>query len=486
MDATGPGEPGEHSERLKALVLRVQGALLLSIMGLALLKGLGGVTGLEPLAFALMLPFGALVAFNGTRVARVFLAAAALAVVALLTLVETPGPVFGEAVRRSLLFVSFFSAILILREATFRSDLLRRLSDYLVSQPPGRRFISLLLGSHLFGVMMNMGGIVLLGAVATQKSRRDGTGLSPFDQRQAALAVLRGFAPTAMWSPLSLTPVVVSSLVPGVRIGQLVAWGIGFAAAILAMSFVVNRLETWTERRKRQATMTAAAAAPARPPTPWRTLFAVLGVVLLIFVLIAAGVRLTGAGVATVVTLVLPVFTLGWLLVQCRYSLRACVRGPLANVAARTLPAQSSEITVMMVAAFVGPVIVAVLPAGAIADWLAAHPPHPIVLVYGSFLIVLVSGAIAVNPIVTIAVIMGLIGDPRDLGVHPLYIATTLTAAWGMAAQLSPVTACSMISAGAFGVTPRTLVFGWNRTFGVVAMLAALVVIVGVGLLQQG
>ena len=36
---------------------------------------------------------------------------------------------------------------------------------YLVNQPPGRRYLALTFGGHIFGILLNMGGLALLASM---------------------------------------------------------------------------------------------------------------------------------------------------------------------------------------------------------------------------------------------------------------------------------------------------------------------------------
>lgn len=190
---------------------------------------------------ALLLPvLGLLIAVDGARMARVFLSLGLLSALAALAFLENPVDILLDGAGRALTFLAFFAAILTVREPAVRSRTLAETGEAVVRQPPGRRLLALLLGSHVLTLMMSHGAIVLIGAIA-----RSALGPAPkeIDRKRAALAVLRGFAVATMYSPLSLAPLVIASLVPGVEYGSLIVIGMITAALSLALSFVLLRWE---------------------------------------------------------------------------------------------------------------------------------------------------------------------------------------------------------------------------------------------------
>src|SRR5690606_17196356 len=116
--------------------------------------------------------------------------------------------------------------------------------------------------------------------------------------------------------------------------------------------------------------------------------------------------------IAVTVTLVIPAFALGWMLLQSGGDPLRCMKGPLASLVFRVWPAQSPEVTLMAAAGFASPVIAAAIPSEAIAGLLKTHNVHQAIIGVMSFLAVFLGGLIGINPLIAIAVVTGIVIDP--------------------------------------------------------------------------
>ena len=68
-----------------------------------------------------------------------------------------------KAFARATFFAFFVTALDILRSAAQTSPMIRTCGKLIVDQPPGRRYGVLTFGGHLFGILLNMGSLNLLG-----------------------------------------------------------------------------------------------------------------------------------------------------------------------------------------------------------------------------------------------------------------------------------------------------------------------------------
>lgn len=440
----------------------LQSVLLLVVLMAVYLQTHAGASWLLVASGLAMALLAATVMVGGNRIARISIVVGLVLAVGALFRMPAPGGVFLEGIGRAQLFCSFFTAILMLREPAFRSGLLRRVGTFLVNQGERRRFVYLLSGSHVFGLMMHMGAVVLLGSMAAMPQENAGTRMEvAADRSQAAVAVIRGFAATTLWSPLSLTPVVVVSLVPGVEVRDLLWTGLFWALVSMALAVVVHLVGAlWRGRGAADGTNEAVSH-----PVPWAAVWGLVALVLSVFLLISLGLRMTGTAVPAVVALVIPLFTLGWILAQDRFNLGRSLTGAISNLARRTIPSQTSEITVLMVAGFIGPFIVALVPTSDTLAWLGVHHVGPQAIALTCFLLVVGTGIVGISPIISIVVILGVISDPTALGIDPETLAMVFIVAWSLTAQSSPFTASSMLTSRMFEVTAATLVFRWNGAF---------------------
>lgn len=489
--ATSPDNPGDPAlntgylrylpEKFSRGILSLQGFLLISITIASGFQGIFGMTWLKFPILAGMILFSMLVAISGSRVIRVFLLLGLLCFPLTFHYVEDAWRTLDEGAVRAQLFLSFIAAIMVLREPAFRSQLLQAAGKIIVQQRQGRRVFMLLLGSHLFGLMMNMGSVVLLGSIASSQ-RMEGTTGTSYSQQQSALAIIQGFVTTMLWSPLSLALVVVLSQVPGVTSSMITPFGLLGVLLLFALSFAVSQLEVWLRRNNPEAVSERAEGTDVRGGRYFlKILMRVILLVVAIFSVITALSLVASVPVPVAVTLAIPVITLVWLMIQSHGDIADCFRGPVASAIFRTLPSQSSEVGILLVAGFMGPVLVALMPTADINAFLQSHHTPPGVIVLAAFFAIVAGGLLAINPLISVTIALGVLADPLALGINPLLLALSILVAWAIASALSPYTGVTIVTASMFGVKSTTLALVWNRLFGVIALTvcAGLILIFG-------
>ncbi len=73
-----------------------------------------------------------------------------------------------EALAAGGFIIGFFIALSSLRTAAGSSAAIRRCGEYLASRTPGKRYLALTTGGHLFSLVLNYGSISLLGTLVAQ------------------------------------------------------------------------------------------------------------------------------------------------------------------------------------------------------------------------------------------------------------------------------------------------------------------------------
>src|SRR5690625_2517784 len=156
-----------------------------------------------------------------SRANRLLLWAALLCVALLPVYVSEPLPVLRQAFDRAAYYATFVTALSFLREAAGSSQLVHRCGYLIINQSPAKRYLTLSTGSALFGIILNIGSINLLGVMTARSNTLRAAGGSDdvlqARNRRMTLALLRGFALTPLVSPFSITLVVVLSSLPGLQ-----------------------------------------------------------------------------------------------------------------------------------------------------------------------------------------------------------------------------------------------------------------------------
>ncbi len=319
-----------------------------------------------------------------------------------------------------------------------------------------------------------------MGSIASSHGKEKNTGEPGFAQRQSALAIIQGFVTTMLWSPLSLALVVVLSQVQGVTSSMITPLGLLGVLFLFALSFAVSQLEVWLWRNKIDPS-DFVIEDQLGGSSFLKILIRVILLVVAIFSAITFLSMVASVPVAVAVTLAIPLITLVWLILQCHGDVGACFRGPVANTIFRTLPSQSSEVGILLVAGFMGPVLVALMPSAEINAFLHSHHTSPGAIVLAGFFVIVAGGVLAVNPLISVTIVLGVLADPVALGIHPVYLALSILVSWVIATALSPFTGVTIVTASMFGVKSTTLTLVWNRLFGVIALIicAGLILIFG-------
>ena len=439
---------------------------------LAGLPVLGRAAGLALAAFLVLeLP-------RQRRYARLFFAAmAALGVAGLLT-TAAPAALLLDALRRGAVYAAFFFALATLRDAAENSALIHRCGAHLVSQPPGRRYLALTAGGHLFGIILSYGAIDLLGAMVVRANTLASAGGSEqvwrLRSRRMLMAIYRGFAVMNCWSPLNLMTAVVSTAVPGTPMRLLLPIAFVVSAGMCAIGWLDDRLHTPPR---------AGAPPPPHSAERWSIHLRVVGLVALVMALSEGAVALFGIGLVTGVTLVVPAVALAWAAVQCRA--KAGRRGPglaarlmrrrLRRFAAR-IPGFRGEANVLGLSGFVGVALGAALPAGELAGPLSHLPPLAIPLLVPVLL--MATGQIGLNPVATVALLGAMLPDPRALGVAPAVLGFACMLGWGVGVSVTAMSASAITTARWLGVSPFTVSAVWNARFTLGCLLLSWAAIV--------
>lgn len=394
-----------------------------------------------------------------------------LAAVAVAVLAD-PLTTFATALRRSAFVITLFTALGFLREAAETSPMVRRCGQFLASQPPGRRYVALTTGGHLFGLILNFGVISLLGAMVVSASRAAGADDEPartaLRQRRMLTAVLRGFASILAWSPLTVSLAVIMTALPHTEWREVAPWCLGTAAMMLTVGWIQDRLIRPPQGLK--------AAPPRRPQGTWAVTVPIIALVAGIFLVGWVVEEVLHVRLVVGVMMATPVIGAAWILAQQDRS--ASVAAPLAATGRRLVahgrrvfPAYRMEVALLASAAFVGSVIAALLPEALVRDLLASAPVPPWVLLAGLAWIVVALGQVGFNPVLSVTILSGALPSPAVFGVPPEAMAVALSGAWALTGATSPFTASVLGIAQLAGRDPGRLGREWNGGFALAGLV---------------
>lgn len=391
------------------------------------------------------------------------LALAALAV----AMLADPGETFATALRRSAFVITLFTALGFLREAAETSPMVRRCGVFLATQPPGRRYVALTSGGHLFGLILNFGVIPLLGAMVVSANRASGDpdpDRVALRQRRMLTAVLRGFASILAWSPLTVSLAVIMTALPQTEWTAVAPWCLAFALALLALGWVHDRAIKPASR--------ATAPPPRQPEGGWGVTVPIIALVASIFAVGWAVEEILDVRLVIGVMMATPVIGAAWIFAQQpRGNALTATGGRLVAHGRRVFPGYRMEVALLASAAFIGSVIAALLPEEAVSAVLSAFPVPPWVLLAGIAWLIVAVGQIGFNPVLSVTILSGALPSPAAFGVPAEAMAVGLAGAWALTASTSPFTASVLGVAQLSGADAGTLGRQWNGLYAITGLI---------------
>jgi hypothetical protein len=400
------------------------------------------------------------------RGGRIFMLLSGALIIPAVLYAASPVLALERALDRAIFIASLYSALGFLREAAETSTMVRRCGEFLAAQPPGRRYVALSIGGHLFGLILNFGCIALLGTLVVKA-----TGSTPLDdpmeelrrqrrQQRMMTAIHRGFAAILVWSPMTVSTAVVLSALPNVGWADIAGWGLVSAVGLLMIGWILDRLV------KIPSGMTPTVW---KPQGSWVLLLPICSLVLAVFGLGALLQQLLQVRLVMAVMIAAPTIGGLWLLAQTRSLFSTACR--LRAHGQTVFPRYRKEIVLLSSAAFVGSMVATLLPPDQVIAVIKAVslPPWALLSVLGAVVVLL--GQLGLNPILSVTVLTGALPSPEALGVPAVAVAVALSGAWALTSASSPFGAATMLVGQMTQVGAFTAGARWNGGFAIFGFL---------------
>lgn len=362
-------------------------------------------------------------------------------------------------------FLAFFvTALSLLQGAAARSPMIRKCGVALVEQPPGRRYTVLTVGGALFGVLLNLGTLSLLGSIikggVDARSATTEPRVSEIRLQRMTLAMLRGFCSIPMWSPTTMTLAIVLSGLPSVRWIDILPVGLAATVVYLGLGWVTDR---FTYPKPAPANRTEGA--------PLTALVPLVGLVVLIPALAYSLAAALDLSMIAALLIAVPFIALGWIYIQMRgagdpHPLRAS-GGWLLRDVIPGLPQMRSEVGIFAGSAFIGvlvPPLIDLPAVGAAVTQMGLSEGAVLVL---SFWAIAIGSVIGINPIITVTIAVETLPSLPGLALSDLSIAHMVTMSWAIIVGLSAFSASVRIAARVIGRDAAAIGLRWNMRFSV-------------------
>lgn len=367
-----------------------------------------------------------------------------------------------DGLRSAAFIAAFFSALSTLRNVAQTSAAVQAAGRFLSGQRPGRRYAALTVGGQGFALLLNYGALQLLGALALANAETEPDAeVRGHRIRRMLLAIQRAFVSTLPWSPLSFAMAISVSVVPGASWAQVMVPGLVSSALLAGIGWGLDTAF------KPKLSVTPRRQEPEGSWALMLPLLALLGVLVISVIGLSA---ITDVRIVGLVVVIVPVIALVWMLIQHW----AQAQAPVLSVARRVgdyvtkeLPGYREELTLLMMAGYIGTVGSALL--GPLMQRagldLSVLPPW-LLLVSFVWLIPLV-GQLGMNPILAVTLLAPLIPGAESLGVTPSAIVVALAAGWALSGASSPFTATTLLIGSFGGISARRVGWVWNGVYTV-------------------
>ncbi len=385
--------------------------------------------------------------------------------------------ILGAGASRMIYLPAFVALLGLLRAAASASNMIAVAGRHLVSQPPSRRYIALSFGGHFFGILLNIGGLALLVEMVRDANTLEAAGGDPeivaWRERRMTVAVLRGFAGIAFWSPLGVSFNLLLVSVPGLTWGQAGPIGIVCAASFIGLGWVFDQFQRPKGLRARPVTKVDGGA---------KAVAAVVAHVAAVSALTWLVEFALPLSFQTALLISVPAYAFFWLL-GLRLSLAdpSPVRSSAAIMIDRgiaSFPAYANEIAVFAASGFLGAALVALVPREALQHFFLSFAVPPGVFAGMLCITVAALGIMGLNPMIAATILASAVAAAHIPGLPKAGIVLAIASGWAITVVASPMNSALVMTSALVGQRPSKLAVKWNGWFALGALSIAVSVLV--------
>ncbi len=397
---------------------------------------------------------------------------------------SNPFEILVKGFDRAGFLASFILLMGVMRSAAITSPAILECGRYVTQQPPQRRFLGVMFGSHVFSSLLNVGALSLLVPIVQRGIRYGKPEGEPLDEialireRRQVTAILRGFAWFLIWSPTAVTQAVLPTLLVGVDILKLMI--VGFVVAFIMMVIAwIEDLVRWGPLRRR---LLASGKYPYQSTPEFPKKYTLdLAVVFCVLIALSAFLKwVGGVNFISGIMLAAPIILVGWVYVQAEgrgfREKRNEVSDRVQNVVMVEQPAAVREIVSFSSAGFIGTVAAYLLPTSFFVTALSIDVFPSWLVMLELTAVVLIAGQIGLSP-VTMAVFLGsAVAEVPQLPMDVTLAALAIACGSSVSTLGAPFAAGILMLSRVSGYETRTLSWEWNLVYSLMC-LAGLAVI---------
>lgn len=378
---------------------------------------------------------------------------------------EVPTEVLIAAVERMIFLAALIAVLNALRSAALIAPEVARAGAFLTGQPASRRYISLVLGGHLFGVLINFGGLALLLDLTKRSMESAATRALPEEIREVklrrmSLAVVRGFGLISLWSPLGFATNALLITLPGLDYLEFGPIGFAMSFVFVGIGWLFDR---FAGRRYRNLPLPR----PSPPEGAWRGAALLVGHVLVVGGSVFLLHALSPVTFQESLILVVPSYALIWAAASGLRTGGGALGGARAAIRdyRGRLPLMGAEVGVFASAGFLPVLLLALIPTEAIQAQVALLGLGAVPIAMMVSVGILVFALIGINPIVSTSVLGSMALQLEVAGLGPQAIALAAIGGWTAVIGLSPFITTIILASTIVGRSVWRVGPGWNGAY---------------------
>jgi len=354
-----------------------------------------------------------------------------------------------QASEGTLIFVSLFTGITFLQYPALKSPSLNELREFIVSQPPGHRYLILSISAHFLGALINLSAMGLLTTFLYGK-------IGPSSRQRMACAMIRGFSLASIWSPFFISIAVILHIKPELQWWDIAIPGFPLSAFLLFYSWVYDRIFS------HHATPTSATATPT-DSVPKLSVQAVVKIAFLAVVLSVMFIVSSKSLEVTIpiaIILVTPAIAIGWQFLLSRSGAKDGML-EMFHTVSMNVGKLRNQILIFISANFLGYGVARVIDPELVSSTLLGAGIEGWIAIFFLLVTMLTCTTLMLHPLALI-ILVGQIFPAEVLGVHNISLAMCMVLVWGIATTSSPASGLTMFMASVTGESLWRIGWIWN------------------------
>ncbi|KGJ04673.1 hypothetical protein [Paracoccus sphaerophysae] len=370
----------------------------------------------------------------------------------------------ADGLSRMAFLASLLALLGILRVVAGEAPAIAQSGRYLTAQPPGRRYLALAGGGHVFGLLINLGGLAILLEMAVRALAADPASRQPgvreIKLRRMTVATLRGFSLIPLWSPFGFGMNTLLLAMPGLSYLQIGPPGICVALLFLAAGWALD----WATAPARPPGM--AAPPPADPRDRIGLVRLVLHVLALGGLVLAISTG-TGLDFQHALLLAVPGYSLLWAgrLGAAEPGGPAAAMRRCAALTVRRFPLAAGEIAIFASAGLLSVLALELIPVDRVQALVAGASVTAPAAILALNVLLFGLASVGINPIITAAVLGAVVTRLHIPGLSDAAAGLSLAGAWSLVMIFSPVITTVAYAAALVGKTPIVVGPRWNGVY---------------------